>query len=928
MKFAYVKFYLYLCTENLYAFTTNSLTAMSRSPFLLIISLLFCTIVQAATYSGNCGKNGNNLTWSLDIDKNRLTISGSGAMADYTQESPSPWSAYQQNIIWVDIANTVTSLGHYAFSNCIMLYRITIPKAVTKLDQAFYNCENMEMLYLEWDTEATIPTWNDIVFGKKDSNLSLYIPCGTKDLYGAMDGWKNIYKNEIYVHGECGQGQGTILDWRIDCEGNLGIISSRGTVDGRLPDYTPGGAPWYPYRDLITSIGVSLFFDGAGKYAFYGCYNAKTASLNDYNASKGCIPESAFEGCTSLEKMVMYGRTGTVEKNAFRGCTSLRELYLTSVLTIQDSAFVGCTSLRALNAPFVQTIGNYAFGGCTGLRSVYFGSAGLTSIGAGAFKDCLALSDITVSWITGEIPTWPTQMTTASGITLHVPCGSTALYSAANGWKNYAIVENLMGFCSDTTEMRWMLDCDGNLSITGEGSMINYSSDAYLQPWYPKISSIKSVTIGEGITRISSRAFDELTQLKTVSIAESVREIGGFAFSNCSTLVSIELPRKMEEIGGSAFDNCIRLTRAVMPDSLGALGTNVFRYCNQLKSIRVPEGVTALRTGVFYNCTRLDTVLLPSTLERIYGAFRGCSSMKELTIPKSVNNMNSSDMFTGCKSLRDIYTQWTETVPQIRTDIYSGSGMTAANIKVHIPCGTKDLYSRNWTTKFTIDGGPYSGVCGTEGDSIAWLLDCDSVLTLTGYGAMIFDSLGIPWAEKSDLVRTIVLGDSLSLLADSAFAKCSNLMDIYASWEDSLPNWPKQMTAAEPQTDITLHVPCEALPVYRAAEGWKEYTIKGEGEYTVEFRAHKSEEVVSTQTVSCEEAATPPEAPEGLRWEWNSTDYESVTSDLIIYGRLVRETEGWQDIPAGEAAEKVLRDGQLLILRKGKTYTAQGVEIQ
>ena len=37
------------------------------------------------------------------------------------------------------------------------------------------------------------------------------------------------------------------------------------------------------------------------------------------------------------------------------------------------------------------------------------------------------------------------------------------------------------------------------------------------------------------------------------------------------------------------------------------------------------------------------------------------------------------------------------------------------------------------------------------------------------------------------------------------------------------------MTNNDPQSSVTLHVPCSAMSLYKAAEGWKDYTIEGEG---------------------------------------------------------------------------------------------------
>ena len=129
--------------------------------------------------SGNCGAegDGSNVTWTLDSD-GTLTISGTGAMADYGSISNrSPWSVnVPRTIQAVVIGKNVTSIGSCAFYNttyltnvtfeedsnltnigvgafglCRKLTSITIPSSVTTIGQsAFVSCESL--------TSITIPS--------------------------------------------------------------------------------------------------------------------------------------------------------------------------------------------------------------------------------------------------------------------------------------------------------------------------------------------------------------------------------------------------------------------------------------------------------------------------------------------------------------------------------------------------------------------------------------------------------------------------------------------------------------------------------------------------------------------------------------------------------------------------------------------------
>ena len=54
-------------------------------------------------------------TWNYDADTYTLTISGSGNMANYTEDNLPPWYKYKDYIYYIKVDENVTSLGDYAF---------------------------------------------------------------------------------------------------------------------------------------------------------------------------------------------------------------------------------------------------------------------------------------------------------------------------------------------------------------------------------------------------------------------------------------------------------------------------------------------------------------------------------------------------------------------------------------------------------------------------------------------------------------------------------------------------------------------------------------------------------------------------------------------------------------------------------------------
>ena len=55
------------------------------------------------------------------------------------------------------------------------------------------------------------------------------------------------------------------------------------------------------------------------------------------------------------------------------------------------------------------------------------------------------------------------------------------------------------------------------------------------------------------------------------------------------------------------------------------------------------------------------------------------------------------------------------------------------------------------------------------------------------------------------------------------------LTDIHVHWTENIPAWPENFTKKNPQSSITLHIPCAAIELYQDADGWKDYTLESEG---------------------------------------------------------------------------------------------------
>ena len=91
----------------------------------------------------SCGVEENTVFWSLN-EKGILKITGQGAMQNWKSEEAVPWNYRCQEIKKIEIADGVTSIGDYAFSNCINVTETEIPESVQEIGEyAFFNCNGL-----------------------------------------------------------------------------------------------------------------------------------------------------------------------------------------------------------------------------------------------------------------------------------------------------------------------------------------------------------------------------------------------------------------------------------------------------------------------------------------------------------------------------------------------------------------------------------------------------------------------------------------------------------------------------------------------------------------------------------------------------------------------------------------------------------------
>ena len=549
------------------------------------------TPVNAEDITGDCGTNA---TYKLDSE-GTLTISGSGAMNDYSSEQ----SPFYNNstILNVVITSEVTSIGNYAFQGCNNLNSITIPNSVTSIgSSAFYRCSSL--------TSITIPdkvtSIGNYAFNGCSGLTSITIPDSVTSIgSGAFQDCSGLTSITIPANV-------TTIGYSVfaACSGLTSIAIPDGVTSIGISAFhkcskltsitipnsvTSIGSSAFYYCSGLTSITIPDSVTSIGSSAFYYCSGLTSITIPDSVTSIG---ERAFEACSKLEK-VSY--TGTIEGwcNIYFTNARSNPLYYAHKLCIGNEDEL----VTELNIPnTVKQIKNYVFSGCSGLTSVTIPDS-VTRIGEDAFSGCSGLTNITI----------PDSVTRIG---------------------DYAFQN-----CSSLT----------SITIPDGVTSIGLAT-------FQGCNNLNSITIPDSVTSIGNYAFNGCSKLTSITIPDEVTSIGNHAFYYCSSLTSITIPNSVKYIDYYAFGGCRSLTSITIPDSVTYIGGDAFYSCSSLTSITIPNSVTRIDDQVFYNCYSLTSITIPNSVKSIgSSAFFNCGRLTSITIPDSVTSIGSS-AFSSCSA--------------------------------------------------------------------------------------------------------------------------------------------------------------------------------------------------------------------------------------------------------------------------------------
>ena len=589
----------YDCSSLTSVTIPDGVTSIGRRAFYGCSSLTSVTIPNSVTsIGGGSFYNCSSLT-SVHID-NLAAWCNISFDNEYSNPLNYANNLYLKGEVLTDciIPDSVTSIGGYAFYNCISLTSVTIPNSVTSIgDEAFRNCDSLTSLMIP----NSVTSIGGGAFSGCDSLTSVTIPNSVTSIGSSAFSW-------------CSSLTSVTIGNSVTSIGGYAFYNCSSLTSVTIGNSVTSIGNYAFYDcDSLTSVTIPDSVTSIGDKAFYSCSSLTSVTIPDSVTSIG---DEAFEYCRSLTSVTIPNSVTSIGYEVFFGCTSMTSVSIpNSVTSIGDRAFLNCSSLTSVCIPnSVTSIGDYAFRDCSSLTSVTIGNS-VTGIREGAFYKCSSLTSVTIPESVTYIGTYAFRFC-SSLTSVTIPSSVTRIGGDAF---EYCISLTSVTIPNSVTSIgdHAFEGCSSLTSVTIPNSVTSIGKYAFYG-----CSSLTSVTIPNSVTSIGDGAFYKCSSLTSVTIPNSVTIIGVEAFRFCSSLTSVTIPNSVTSIGGGAFGGCWSLTSVTIPNSVTRIGGEAFSYCSSLTSVTIPNSVTIIGGDAFEYCSSLTDVYYTGS-EAQWNAIKG-----------------------------------------------------------------------------------------------------------------------------------------------------------------------------------------------------------------------------------------------------------------------------------------------------------------
>lgn len=814
-----------------------------------------------------------------------------------------------KKISLTDLPTGLITIGNAAFENCTMLRVGELPAITALGTAAFKNCVNLPFLSVDTSNLAEI---NATAFEGCTGLRSVQINGGEKKQTTIADGafatcnslkWldienvKSIGKNafaklpfsaleinQVDTIGEsafagCDKLENPVIQ-NVKTIGASAFAGSGAQTDDNkvlLDSIQNVGSRafegcQFTSADIRDLEKVTTYTDPETKIEYSPFAKSSIKKVEFSDETKNTVCTKAFKNVTSLQSVELaycftYGNISTIDASAFEGCVNLTDINLSDKLTTINGLAFYNTGLTEITVPASLTkittasaagknVGPFAGGvlrkvtfadGVTkSLQGMFMGTTSLEevvlpkslkTIDQNAFKDCSSLKKLSVGKSGGE-----NVLDTVETINAGAFNGCSSLETLT--LKNVAKIDS-----SDTNRTFGGCTSLKKVSVTGVTTTDNTGkttlSTTIGTSAFKDNKALKEINL-DTIKTVSQEAFrgcgvaDDGTDPATLTL-NNVNAIGSLAFYGCG-FKAVQIPRQLTSVATGKIDGVEygpfaggKLETVSFGTLINTIPDNLCMNTTSLQKIELQSIKASLRTigkNAFKGCTSVEEVTIPKGILTVSNsAFEGCSGLTDVTIAAKTINAKA---FAECKNLKAV---------KMEEGVTTIQGMAFANTQISAVTIPSTLTTAGTTKEGTIEKGPFAGTMiatvhgqtedSTEAQEGATILpetkkipdnlflDCTSIIdvqipeTVTEIGQKAFkdassvenvtfavntetgkvkgvEKIGISAFDGCSSLQELVLPETVTEVLQGAFANEGALVKADMSRAASLKKWDKE----------------------------------------------------------------------------------------------------------------------------------------
>lgn len=672
------------------------------------------------------------------------------------------------------------AIGAGAFRNCVRITAITLPDNVEQIgDNVFEGCYNLTNLAYSAEIPlgrlfTTVNPQNDNWYKAEQGGVTYYLPKKLKEI----------------------------------------VVTNTATA---IADYAFQNATQVTKVTLATQNGDKPYTTEIGNYAF-----ANTGSIEVNLGSVEIIGNAAFRnsGIATVE-FIALKKLGV---DAFNGTKNVTVVSFAGapIDNVSARAFAN-SSIARVDLGGIKTISMSAFAD-SGLSIVSAGES-VESIKKMAFyKTKINSVGIFQNVVDIEEKAFHETDFFNNAANGFVYIGKVLYYDNSKGG-SYSVdtrVVSIAPYAFESTQHP-ALDLGG------------FSNLKYIESYAFAGSNISTVKLPASLMVIKDSAFRNAKALKSVdfSACENLTSIWPYAFADCTQLNELIFKQYAKvakdtltlSINAYAFSGCVALTSVKLPENLKELGAYAFAGCKNIKTIEfitnaqlaeeeAGEGgdsnpkyekdnlITAIGDGAFMGCTSLKEITLPYIVARIgNSAFEKCTALVAFTTMKGADSKKQpaalrtigDRAFFGSTSLNSVDENTTKGVNTIGVSAFENCEQLAT---INLSGVTKfaEGVFRNAKALKTVTMSANASIsvgqeafrnCVTLSDITARIaaVDDGAFRNCISLRAITFVSSGIEYIGSNAfngcvLIQKVSIPSSVVAIGDSAFDGCRGITSL------------------------------------------------------------------------------------------------------------------------------------------------------